>query len=828
MKIAILGNYPPKACGIATFTASLAQALRCNLTAEHLLDFAEIIAIEEPGQALEYPSEVGCILPKEEVVAYRATANYLNTSGFALLIVQHEFGIFGGPDGSHLLELTDRLKIPLLVTCHTVLKVPSAGQLSVMRRLIARTGVMVVMSKMAKQFLQDVYNCPENRIQVIEHGVPGIRTAKREVLREQFGWTDQRVLFTFGLLSRGKGIETVIRALPAIIKEHPGVRYVVLGKTHPNVVRQDGEAYREWLQALAKELGVAEHVEMISAFASEQSLFEYLRATDLYVIPYPNEAQICSGTLAYAMGAGAAVVSTPFWYATELLADGRGRYFPFGDSAALAEEVNQLLHEPRAMEYIRQRAFAYGKNLRWREIGGQYLRAFADARLAFEELSIAPAAAPLAPLRLDHLRRMTDHCGLLQHAKHATPLREEGYCVDDNGRALVFTTLALREKTLPLADRQFLLSCTDRYLAYLLSAQHEDGSFRNFMNYQRQFLEEHGSEDSFGRALWGLGSCIAHPPRQDHQRLALDSYRAAIGHLDGLRSPRALAYGILSLVDYLTFAPDDVDRRDLLDRAVSRIMAHYGDCSCHSWQWFERYLTYDNGILPLALYRSLRIFDDPAVRQVAEASTAFLTKQTFVNGRLRPIGCAAPYLPGEPLPQFDQQPIEAMTQVLLYAEAHRYHGRPEDAELARRAYAWFVGSNDLGLPLYNPETCGAYDGLTASDVNQNQGAESLLAYLIARITIAPLAVQPPAAIREDKQEVLRGMLNGFTPGWAKKPAPQPTAKPSQEGIVSSTALQHYLRADCDHLRSAFKLEAVPTTQATQQSQQGSRYLKKSS
>ena len=446
MKIAILGNYPPKACGIATFTNSVARALLANLKAEEISDFAEIIAIEDTGQQHDYPKEVGCILPRDERPAYAKTADYLNTNGFDLLIVQHEYGIFGGPDGNYLLDLVDRLRIPLMITCHTVLKDPSDGQCSVLKRLCVRANVITVMSEMACRFLRDIYSCPTDKIQVVEHGVPEIKTAPRPELRERFGWEGRRILFTFGLLGRGKGIETVIRALPAVVKENPETLYVVLGETHPNVVREHGEEYRDWLHELAEELGVRENLHMISEFASEQYLFECLKAADAYVIPYPNEAQICSGTLAYAVGAGAAVVSTPFWHATELLDDGRGRLFPFHDSASLAKQLNELLGDPTVIKAIRSRALEYGRQLMWPKIGAEYLEAFATARTAFDQSNLAPASAPRPKLRLDHLLRMTDDCGMIQHGKYATPNRFEGYCLDDNGRALLFTSLALNSE----------------------------------------------------------------------------------------------------------------------------------------------------------------------------------------------------------------------------------------------------------------------------------------------------------------------------------------------------------------------------------------------
>ena len=774
MKIAILGNYPPKSCGIATFTHSLARAVLSNLETERIADFAEVIAIEDPGQHHHYPEEVSMILPKEERDAYRRLAETLNHGGYDLLVVQHEYGIFGGDDGAYLLDLLDRLNLPVVTTCHTVLREPSAGQLRVMRQLCAYSDLVVVMSKMARRFLRDVFGCPTGKVRVIEHGVPEIETASRSELRAALGWTDRQVLLTFGLLGPGKGIETAIRALPAIVEQHPEARYVLMGRTHPNVVREQGESYREGLWELARELGVADHVEMIDEFVSEQRLMEALRATDLYVIPYPNEAQITSGTLAYAVGAGAVVVSTPFWHANELLAEGRGRLFPFHDSAALATTATELLADQSARRAIHERALTYGQRLSWPAIGAEYLEAFAVAR-QHQQATLRPDLE-LPPLRHDHLFRMSDDCGLIQHAKYAVPNRHEGYCLDDVGRGLLYCSMVGTEGAVSATEQQRLVSLADTYLAYIFHAQHPDGRFRNFMGYNRTFLEEEGSDDSHARALWGLGHCVGQPPRPDQGALAEECFIRGVGFLDGFSSPRALAYGILGLVAYLGRKPDG-NLRDLLDRSVNRLVDHYRSNRHDGWDWFEAYLTYDNAILPLALHASLEVLQRPEIRAVAEATTRFLTARTLGGRYLRPVGCLQPYTSNAECPVFDQQPLEAMAQVLLYLAVYRNSGQDKDLSLARRSFGWFLGANDLGLPLYAPETAGCYDGLTAYGPNRNQGAESLLAYLISRVAIG--AFPAPPVRREPRRTALRQLLNGYAPAWVKQPAGSPLRPVSQ-------------------------------------------------
>ena len=765
MKIAFLGNYPPKACGIGTFTNSLARAILSNLKATEISQYAEIIAMEDPSDNHAYPPEVTQRIRPQEPRDYREMADYLNDNGFDLLVLQHEYGIFGGDDGVYLMHLLDKLRIPLIVTFHTVLREPSFGQRNVLKRIADRAQAVVVMTQLASHLLQDVFEVEADKINVIEHGVPVIASDSREVLRERLGWSDRRVLFTFGLLGRGKGIETSIRALPAIVEQFPNTLYVVLGKTHPHVVRDNGEEYREYLQALAAELGVGDNLQMISKFASEQELFDCLRAADIYVVPYPNEAQITSGTLAYAVGAGAGIVSTPFWHASELLQEGRGRLFPFHDSAALSRTVVELFTDDAALSDMRQRAAAYGQSLLWPRIGKQYLQVFGKAKVAFRTFrERAEATLDLPPMKLDHLYRLTDDCGIIQHAKYAIPNRYEGYCLDDNGRALLLVGMLLERG---LGDKQRLQELSDTYLSYIYHAQNENGTFRNFMGYDRRFLESQGSEDSYGRALWGVSYCLAHPPRADQRPLLEEIFIRAIGHLDGVRSPRTLAYGVLSLTYYLDYKPSDEGMLNMLDRMCNRLIDHYNDSRKDGWDWFENYLTYSNGILPLSLFRALRHINKEGIRRVATDSTNFLASQTIIDGILCPIGCEQPYLHQQARPRYDQQPIDVMCKVLLFSEACRHQELQPHCENLYTAFSWFTGQNEMKATMYNPETGGCYDGLMSGGTNHNQGAESLLAYLVSRVEIDNFCRDRRAgrcdddAETEDTATALKRLLNGF-------------------------------------------------------------------
>ena len=763
MKIALLGNYPPKACGIGTFTNSLARAILSNLNATTIKDYAEIIVMEDPTDAHAYPEEVTRRIRPQVPQDYRDVADYLNTAGFDLLLLQHEYGIFGGDDGTHIMHLLDKLRIPLIVTFHTVLKEPSFSQRDVLSRIAERAQAVVVMTQLASRLLQEVFNVAGDKIYVIEHGVPVIESAPRPELRERLGWADHRVLFTFGLLGRGKGIETSIKALPDIVAKYPNTLYVVLGKTHPHVIKHSGEEYREYLQELADELGVGANLRMISKFASEQELFDCLRAADVYVVPYPNEAQITSGTLAYAVGAGAGIVSTPFWHAAELLQEGRGRLFPFHNSQALADAVVELFDRPEELQAMRKRAAAYGEDLLWPKIGKQYLGVLGKARVAFKEYQArSRKTVELPALKLDHLIRMTDDCGILQHGKYAIPNRYEGYCLDDNGRALLLIAMLAQQG---LGEPALLSRLSDTYISYILHAQNLDGTFRNFMGYDRRFLERHGSEDSYGRAIWGISYSLAHPVRADQRPLLHEIFIRAIGHLESMRSPRTLAYGVLSLSYFLDYQPTNEQMLDLLDRMCNRLIEHYSDSREEGWNWFENYLTYSNGILPFALFRALNHLNKEKIRAVAVESTNFLAEQTVIDGVLSPVGCKQPFVFRKARARFDQQPVDVMCKVLLFSEACRHQDLQPHCTNVSIAFAWFTGQNELKAPMYNPETGGCFDGLMESGANHNQGAESLIAYLISRVEMEKFtsrdATLTEAEPGQASKEALRRLLNGF-------------------------------------------------------------------
>jgi len=732
MKLAYIATYPPRACGIGTFTQNLIKAVRTNDSGAKLSNSSRVFAMTDRNEDGDYPSVVSYCIEDQNQGSYLEAAALLNQSDMDLVVLQHEYGIFGGQDGAYVLSLLDELQKPAVATFHTVLKNPSQSQEFVLHSIASKVGKVVVMSHLAKQLLQDVYKVPEAKIAIIEHGVPECKTASRPELRSKLGFEGRRILFTFGLIGRSKGLETVINALPAIVEAYPETLYVVLGKTHPGIVRESGEEYREYLLDLAQQKGVADNLLFVNEFAEEDVLWEYLRTCDIYLTPYLNEAQITSGTLSYAIGAGAAVVSTPYWHAQELLKEGRGQLFDFRNEEALADIVLDLFGNDDKLENMRSLAAQYGKNLKWSLIGKQYLNLFQQVvgeKIIISEKNLKDIAN-LPPISFKHLRTMTDDTGILQHAKYSLPNRNEGYCLDDNARALIAVLSGRKQHQSQWHDQ-----AAGTYLSFIYHCQNEDGQFKNFMGYDRQFLESVGSEDSFGRGVYAVGYAIENPLNGGFYALAMEIFQRALPHCSQLQSLRAIAFSILGITSYLKKNSSDENMLNLLHQLRAKLCSGFEAHAEEDWQWFEPYMTYCNAILPLALFHSLEYLPDDAVLETAMKSTRFLEETSLSEGFCRPVGCNNFYQKGGECAIFDQQPVDVLSNVLLFLQAYKVTGEHEFFEKALLCNAWFYGKNELRLSLYDAQTGGCCDGLTATGVNQNQGAESTLAYLLCRLAV---------------------------------------------------------------------------------------------
>jgi glycosyltransferase involved in cell wall biosynthesis len=732
-KIAFLGGCLPRRCGIATFTSDLLAAV----AAEYPQSQCFSVPVNDIKGGYAYPEVVRFEIEEQDLSSYQRAADFLNISNVDIVCVQHEFGIFGGPAGSHVLALVRDLRMPVVITLHTLLREPKADQRRVMQELIARSTRLVVMAEQGRQMLQEVYQAPPAKIDLIPHGIPDIPFVDPNYFKDQFGVEGRMVLLTFGLLSPNKGIEHVLNALPHILAEFPDVVYIVLGATHPNELRGQGETYRVSLEILAKKNKVERNVIFYNRFVELENLKEFIGAADLYITPYLNEAQITSGTLAYTFGAGKAVVSTPYWHAAELLAEERGVLVPFGDAQAIAREVIGLLRDETRRHAMRKNAYKLGREMVWSNVARLYMRSFELSRLEGAVLSRKYFAAKtldqkpreLPSLKLDHLARMTDSTGIFQHAIFSVPNFSEGYCTDDNARAFILTVLLDELEEEP--ERVRKLATT--YAAFLHHAFNlKTKRFHNHLSFDRRWLDERGSEDCHGRALWALGVGVGRSPYPSFHIMAGQLFALALPAVTEFTSPRAWAFSLMGIHEYLRRLTGDSLVHQTREALTARLMELLEKTRKPDWPWFEEELTYDNAKLPHALILSGGATGQPAVSEQGLQVLRWLAEvQTSEAGHLRPIGSHGSYRRGGTRPNFDQQPIEAQAMVSACLEAYRATSDSWWYEQAQRAFDWFIGWNDLGLELYYPETGGCCDGLHVDRVNRNQGAESTLAFLLS-------------------------------------------------------------------------------------------------
>jgi glycosyltransferase involved in cell wall biosynthesis len=732
-KVAFLGDYLPRKCGIATFTTDL----RCAVAAEFPEMKCLVVPVNDLPSGYNYPAEVRFEIAEQDLPSYLRAADFLNITDVDVVCVEHEFGIFGGPAGSHVLALLRELQMPIVTTLHTILREPNAEQRRVMRELIRLSTRLVVMSARGRDFLLDIYQAPKTKIDLIPHGIPDMPFADPNYFKDEFGVAGKQVLLTFGLLSPNKGIEYALRALPDIIREFPNVVYIVLGQTHPNLLRDEGEAYRLSLERLAKDLGLQKHVVFFNRFVELEELMRFIGAADIYLTPYLTEAQITSGTLAYAFGAGNAVVSTPYWHAAELLTAERGKLVPFRDAGAIAVAVVELLRDEPLRHSMRKNAYKLGRDMVWGRVAQLYAKSFEQARQdhnfvgrkssPIKTLDEQPGQLPV--MKLDHLFRMSDSTGIFQHASFTVPNFAEGYCTDDNARALA---LVLMLQELGHGSAQLSARATT-YAAFLNHAfDRQRGRFRNFMNFERRWLEEVGSEDCQGHALWALGLCVAQSGQGSFQMLAAQLFEQALPVAAEFASPRAWASTLVGIDEYLQRFGGDRRASQIRDSLTARLMQRYADAATGDWHWFEEVVSYANAKLPHALILSgRRLKAAPMVETGLKALRWLIQVQTSSAGSFKPIGSNGFYRRGEERAQFDQQPIEAQATVSACVEAYHATGDMFWVAEARRAFEWFLGRNDLGLALYDAGTGGCRDGLHVDRVSQNQGAESTLAFLLA-------------------------------------------------------------------------------------------------
>lgn len=729
-RIAFIGNSLPRRCGIATFTTDLQQAIAGSRPA---LETA-IVAMTDNGHSYDYPRTVQMQIHDDRPEDYADAAAALNAGNFDIVCLQHEFGIFGGEAGGDIVGLLARLTMPVVTTFHTVLSEPSPVQRRVMERIVDASAHVIVMADKGRALLQDVYHTPAEKIEVIPHGIPDFAFVEPDDAKAKLGFGDRTVILTFGLLSPNKGIEVMIDAMPTILQRCPDAVYVVLGATHPNLVRKEGETYRNGLVARAVELGVADHVVFLDRFVDRATLLDFISMCDVYVTPYLNEAQMTSGTLAYSFGLGKAVVSTPYWHARELLADGRGILVPFGDSMAIGSEIAKLLSDTGRRLAMRQRAYSSSRPMTWERSAERYLEVFERVRRhrldsvgILERNSSAQEHSVTPDMQIGHFLSMCDDTGLLQHAIHSVPNRAHGYCVDDNARGLLLAC-ALNNP----AERRLSETLTSRLAAFVQHAWNPDtGRFRNFMSFERIWLEDSGSEDSHGRTLWALGECARSDANPTRRRWAAALFCEALPGVEGFCSPRAWSFALLGLDAYCEAAAGDPTAERMRRLLSDRLMALLSAVETPEWIWFEEGLAYDNARIPQALIATGLSTGTSAYVAAGLRSLRWLvTLQTMPGGFFRPVGTDSFSDIRKPPQAFDQQPLEATATISACLAAWRADGDAEWCSEAMRVFAWFLGSNDLSVPLADLETGSCRDGLHRDRPNENMGGESVVSYLL--------------------------------------------------------------------------------------------------
>lgn len=738
-RFALIGCFRPRQCGIATFTSDVFD----HLNAHSATLAIDVYAMRSrPDQPVD--SDVRFAIDEKDDDSYRKAAEAINASGANAVWLQHEFGIFGGDAGDLVLELVDRLAAPLIVTLHTVLAEPNPAQRRVMERLVARASKLVVMSEFGHSTLVDVYGAEPDQVVLIEHGTPDRPFQEISPLRRRLGLSDRPVLSTFGLIGPGKGLEAAIRALPAIIAQYPNILYRIVGATHPNLVAAEGEAYRDSLRQLAESLGVADNIVWENRFLDSEELLDQIEVCDIYLAPYPNLQQITSGTLAYAVALGRAVVSTPFVHARELLAEDVGILLPSASSDAISEAVLMLLGVPDERRAVQARAYARGRHTAWKVIAGQ-------CASLIDEVAAGPVIERgfhRSP-SLSGVWAMCDDVGMLQHAVHLVPDRSHGYCIDDNARALMLV------HSLPERDQA---AVSDRAMAFASFIQHgwndQVAAFRNFMGYDRRWLEETGSEDSNGRTLWALGHAAARAQNAGMRAWAAQMFDRTAPIADDFKSPRAIAFAVLGADECLDRDPGNALARRIVERGGAFLCALWKSARRPGWDWFEAGLAYDNARLAEALIRAGRRLPSLPHEEAGLAALDWLaTFQTAAEGHFRPVGSESFGREGEALP-FDQQPLEAWATVAACGTAFALTGQSIWQDHAEKAFAWFLGQNDRGVVMGDVHNGRCFDGLTPRGVNLNSGAESILAFHLAWRTMAETFRHDRSILRSDSPAVV--------------------------------------------------------------------------
>ncbi len=752
MRTAFITTYPPRQCGIATFTSDLFNSMKQIYSDNKIIgsnheEYLQIIALNDVPEGYDYNRDVCFSVKEKHREDYRRVADYINLSPIDVVSLQHEFGIFGGEQGSYILYLMGKLKKPVVTTLHTILREPTPAMEKTLKQVCELSTRVVVISPKAEELLKDIYGVSGEKITMIHHGTHDVPFLDSSFYKEQFKAEGRQLILTFGLVDDQKGLEYAIEALPPVVEKFPDVLYLILGATHPVVKKLYGEEYRHRLEKMVKEKKLSNNVTFHNHFVTLEQLIQFIVAADIYVTPYKGKDRVSSGTLAYALAAGKAIISTPYNYAEDLLADDRGVLVPFEDSNAIAKELIKLLEDDNLRNRIRKNAYQYGRQMVWREVANSYAGTFEEALYEFGNVAKygpGESAAALEPVslpevNLKQLNLLTDDTGILCKALFNIPDRSFGYTTDDNARALTASIMSWYlfqdEKILPLLNT---------YLSFINHAiDPETGDVRNIISFDRKWQEEIGSEDCHGRTIWALGYVVAHPPNNAILGFGIRLFRIAMEKATEFQSPRAMAYAINGALKYLQQFDGENQVHDMVVDLSRKLYSLFKENSKKNWPWCENNLTYDNPRLTEALIAAGSFLDDKEMMEQGIKSLQWLIEiQTDKkHGHPSFVGNQGWYKKGGKKAKYDQLPMEAAALIDACQKAYKATGETEWREKMEWVFNWYFGNNDIHQPLYDFSTGGCYDSLQPAGVNQNQGGESTISFLLALHRMHQLAHQ---------------------------------------------------------------------------------------
>ncbi len=712
-----LGNFPPRECGIATFTRDLTYAMNRKFNPKLK---SRIVALNEEGSFYNYNNKVIMQFNKDNIEEYIDYAKKINRlKNIKIVCIQHEFGIFGGEYGNYIIPFLETIEKPVAITFHSVLPDPDPIRKRIVHHICSKCDAIIVMAKKAVEILKEDYGVDGDKIHVVYHGIPNAPFQNSEISKKNLNLSGKIVLSTFGLLSRGKGQEYMIEALPKLVEKYPNILYLIIGETHPNIRREEGESYRNELMKKVKKLKLENNVKFYNKYLPQQEIINYLLATDIYVCTNLDPNQIVSGTLSYAMGCGKAVVSTPIIYAKEILAENRGVVVKSKNPKSYADAIDEILSDKEYKESLEGNAYTFSRAMVWSNVAAHYLSIFNQIVSLREE-----TVKKFPPIKLNHLKNLTDDFGVLQFAKIIEPDKTSGYTIDDNSRALITTILHNK-----LFKSKQSLDLSRIYLDFLEYARDESGWFNNVIK-DGKMIDD--SEDAFGRALWALGFLIDKCGDEKHLEKSKRIFEESMEHLDKVNSPRSKAFCLMGLYYYHKKYPND-ENLEKIKNLTNFLVELYEEESSDTWHWFENQVTYSNSKLSEALFLAYELTKDEKYLEVAKKTLDFLSDILFIDGKLSPIGQNGWYNKNGKRAFYDQQPVDASEMVQTYLIAYHITKDPKYYDNAILAFNWFLGKNHLNQMVYDERTGGCYDGVARESVNLNQGAESTISYLTARL-----------------------------------------------------------------------------------------------